>query len=455
MARGSRRFVSLAVTIAALLSSALYGVPAATADPNPPVSTFTWTPNMEPLGASLRANTGGTHNSDLAFWGDRLYQGNYAGFRIIDISNPEDPQLLNDYNGCAGSTVSNQGDMVVWNNILVRSWNSPTSSPTATCDGEPVAPGFEGLHIFNVSNPADPDLVSSIFLPGCGSHTATGVPDLANNRLIVYNGASSATCPIQIIEIPFNNPAQATLNPVPVVAGRSCHDNSAILGTAMLLACAGGDGFTVFSIGGSRGGTLTAPIQLYTRSVAGVTIGHSHSFSWDGKVLIFGHEPGGGSQARCQSTSPDVDKTLFFYNADTGTEVGRWVLPRPQTSTENCTVHNFNTVPSGRRNILVSGNYQAGIAVVDFTDPTRPREIAYADPAPLSPTQLILGGDWSSYWYDGIIYESDITRGLITWRLNDPAVTGARTLGHSNPQTQEFTIPLCRVTSRRSSIPCG
>ncbi|HZK52532.1 MAG TPA: hypothetical protein VFD47_13330, partial [Actinomycetota bacterium] len=66
------------------------------------------------------------------------------------------------------------------------------------------------------------------------------------------------------------------------------------------------------------------------------------------------------------------------------------------------------------------------------------KEIAYADPAPLVPTTT--GGDWSTYWYDGTIYESDITRGLTTWRLSDKAVAGAKKLGHLNPQTQEFTI---------------
>jgi hypothetical protein len=54
-------------------------------------------------------------------------------------------------------------------------------------------------------------------------------------------------------------------------------------------------------------------------------------------------------------------------------------------------------VPTGRRYVLVSGNYQSGISVVDFSDPANAREIAYADPAPLSETQLILGGDWSTY----------------------------------------------------------
>ena len=74
---------------------------------------------------------------------------------------------------------------------------------------------------------------------------------------------------------------------------------------------------------------------------------------------------------------------------------------------------------------MVSGNYQSGISVIDFTDPANAREIAYADPAPLvdpnPPVGIELGGDWSTYWYNGRIYESDITRGLIIWNLSDSA----------------------------------
>jgi hypothetical protein len=167
------------------------------------------------------------------------------------------------------------------------------------------------------------------------------------------------------------------------------------------------------------------------------------------QVLIFGHEPGGGVAPRCTPTGTvlpdgtvqtDAMKTFFFYDTADGSLLGRWVLPRDQTVIENCTLHNCNIVPLRDRYVVVSGNYQSGISVVDFTDPANAREIAFADPAPLSETKLILGGDWSSYWYDGRIYESDITRGLPVWKLNDPAVAGARKLGHLNPQTQEFTL---------------
>jgi hypothetical protein len=85
--------------------------------------------------------------------------------------------------------------------------------------------------------------------------------------------------------------------------------------------------------------------------------------------------------------------------------------------------------------------------VVDFTDPAAAREIAYADPERLS-ENLTLGGDWSSYWYNGYIYEGDIKRGLLVWQLvddpddpgDDGAVADAQTLPHLNPQTQESTI---------------
>jgi hypothetical protein len=129
---------------------------------------------------------------------------------------------------------------------------------------------------------------------------------------------------------------------------------------------------------------------------------------------------------------------MYFYRATTGELLGTWVLNRPQSATENCTVHNYNTVPTASGRVVVSGNYQAGTRVVDFTDPGDAEPLAFADPIPLRPPQL--GGDWSSYWYNGFVYESDITRGLIVWKLDHPLVDDAQTLGHLNPQTLEFTI---------------
>ena len=228
----------------------------------------------------------------------------------------------------------------------------------------------------------------------------------------------------------------------------TCHDIGVILGDAKRMACSGGGGARIFSLDPADGGSLTNPVLMHHFDIPGVTIGHSAAWSWDGEVLVFGHEPGGGTQARCQATSAEVDRTLFFYDHE-GNQLGTFVHPRPQTATENCTWHNYNVVPTNRGRILVSGNYQSGISVLDFTDPANVKEIAYADPAPLinpdDPAAIEGGGDWSSYWYDGRIYESDMTRGLTIWNLADPLVAGARKLGHLNPQTQETSFPLRRA----------
>jgi LVIVD repeat len=412
-------------------------------------------------------------NSDLAFWRDKAFQGTFKGFRILDIDDPRNPVELVDYEDCG--TVG-QGDVVVWGSVLVRSWDVNTGAAGSSCDGQTVPAGFEGLHVFDVSNPANPELKASIDL-ACGSHTASGVPDHKNRRLLVYSTPSSSNCEgIDIVEVPLGSPQDSALigfeqsdprrpngTTVPGQTNPSfaCHDTGVILGRAMKAACAGGAGFAVWSLGGRNGGTLDDPRFLYNVVVPEIAFGtpnaeegptgHSASFSWDGETVIFGHEPGGGFDPRCMETGEDLpdrpevavqndnQKSFYFYDADDGDKTGQWVFDtRPQSGTENCTLHNYNIVPTRRDDILVHGSYQSGIGVLDFSNTENAREIAYADPAPLVPPQL--GGDWSSYFYNGYIYESDITRGLYAWKLDDRDVRDSIRLSHLNPQTQEFTI---------------
>ena len=423
----------------------------------PPVETFEYTKNMHPLGYSPQGNTPNlpgqtfTANSDLAFQGNYAFQGHYEGFRIINIASSANPRGVS-FTDCNG----NQGDLVVYGDILVRSWNSPAPAG-ATCDGEPVPTGFEGLHIFDIGDLNDPDLIGSVEISarpaadatGCGSHTVTAVPDPENNRLVIYN-QSGGTCgggatSLHVFEIPLDDPSNpSTPQPIPLLIAAGCHDSGVILGDANLMACASGANTNVYDIGDNAfpGGSLTQPVPLYTVAEPGVGVGgswHSASFTWDGEVLILGWEPGGGSAPECEATDPDVKKSWFFYDAQTGAKLGQFVLPRPQTAQENCTIHNYNVIPTDKRYVLVAGNYQAGISVVDFTDPANAVEVAYADPAPLVPTQL--GGDWSTYYYNGRIYESDITRGLLIWNLSGKWDAGAKRLPYLNPQTSEFTLP--------------
>jgi hypothetical protein len=467
-----RRLVCLAALAAA--ATGFVGLPPAAANP-PPVESFDHSPNMQAVGFSPQANTVTpfTANSDLAFWGKTAFQGHYDGFRVIDIRSPAHPRQIS-FQECFGD----QGDIVVWDHILIRSWNSAAHHPMGaaaadlsdvqqapmipTCDGQEVPEGFEGLHIFDISNLADPVLVGSVDLE-CGSHTATAAPDLANDRLIVYSNVSSGCDFTDIVEVPLSNPAGTHLlrrepleGPVTPTVTPGCHDMAVIQGTTNLAACAGNDVTNVFDIGDNAflGGTLEDPELLYTIQEPGVgdlTQGsgrwHSAAFTWDGQVITLGWEPAGGGGPRCTATGTvlpggvvqtDTHKSWFFYDAATGAKLGQFVMPRPQSVEENCTVHNYNVVPTRQGHVLVSGNYQSGISVVDFSDPANAQEIAFADPAPLTPTNL--GGDWSTYWYNGRIYESDITRGLIVWHLRDPAVKGARHLDHLNPQTIDVTL---------------
>ena len=501
----------LAIVCTFVLAVAALPLSAASAQVVDATSTFTYTKNMHPLGYSPRvvpmANAtpgAGVFNSDLAFWGRTAVQGTYAGFRLIDVSDPENPSEIINWTECASptNTVGNQGDVIIWGDLLIRSWNSPTpapnipgtttpipvtdparySTPGAFCGEwamfrEPAAPplperGQEGVHIIDISDRLNPEVIGFVDTP-CGSHTETLLPDLANNRLLVYSNPSSGnvfggdpggptpvSCAgMDVIEVPLDDPASASylrFEPAgheddPASEHHPCHDSAVILGDVMRLACAGVPGAAVYSLDEADGGSFEDPMFLYNVATGGSGIGHSVSFTWDGKYLIVGHEPGGGAGARCDAGDPPVERTFFFHNIESnqeGPQVGRFVIPRLQTTTENCTTHNYNVVPTNKRYVMVSGNYQSGISVVDFTNPAAATEIAYADPAPLvnpdNPAAIELGGDWSTYWYNGFLYESDILRGLIIWNLSDRAVAGAKKFDHLNPQTQETSFALKR-----------
>ncbi len=181
---------------------------------------------MHPLGhiiepAVLGGFGGGNPdiNTDIAFRGNLAVQGNWDGFSIRDISAPGNPKTVS-RTFCDG----NQGDVAVYGDIVVRAWNTPAGIAGAfgaglTCDGQAVPAGFEGIHVFDISDLDNPELVADVELSarpradavGCGSHTMTLVPDLDNDRLIVYNQTSGGPCPfVGIVEVPIDDPEDAS-----------------------------------------------------------------------------------------------------------------------------------------------------------------------------------------------------------------------------------------------------
>jgi hypothetical protein len=452
--------------------------------------------NMHLLGASLRAGavTGpppvgpgtvpwDTRNTDLAFWGNLAIQGRYDGFRVIDIRAPGNPRELAHF-----PCVSPQGDVGIYGNLVFRSVDSPQRTdgctavsqsgnpPDAECAPAPApCTGFEGIQIFDISDVDDIELVKSV-PTDCGSHTHTVVPDPGQGRVLIYNSVSGNTlqpnpgkygnrCPgppfgrEDIIEVKLSDPGSASvigsfeLGEFEGHHIEICHDMGVILGSVNRAACAGHPAVPVFDISDPE-----EPRFLYATTAPTVDRFHSAAWSWDGSILVTGWEPGGGTQPRCQVTGAplggglfqtDEMKTLFFHDGETGEIIGRHVLPRPQSQWENCTIHNYNIVPSRNRNLLVHGSYQSGTALVDFTDLNDIRELAWMDPDPLDPPSAtspggrtnFRGGDWSSYWYNGRIYESDTRRGLYVWNVSGREAGGPTVrLDHLNPQTSHFSI---------------
>jgi hypothetical protein len=146
---------------------------------------------------------------------------------------------------------------------------------------------------------------------------------------------------------------------------------------------------------------------------------HSASFSNDGSKVVFTDEWGGGLGARCRANDPNKwgADAIFRLKEEKLSFMSYYKMPAAQGDSENCVAHNGSLVPVPGRDIEVQGWYQGGVSVVDFTDPAHPFEIAYFDRGPIDPKMLILGGEWSAYWYNGSIYGSEIARGLDVFEL--------------------------------------
>ena len=264
------------------------------------------------------------------------------------------------------------------------------------------------------------------------------MPDPARDALYIYNGGSSGTCNgIDIFKINISDPSDDVIGRasndgidaktgVERVGNNSCHDNNVLLNvggtTTSYAMCAGGNGLAMFKfdltkpVGEAGLASRSRPSSGRSRCRASPRATPARSPT-TASTCIYGHEPGGGSAARCQATSTIVERTLYFIDPQTGQTKGEMLHPRPQGSRENCTWHNFNVVPTKAGYYATVGSYQSGISVFDFSNPAAPKELAYADPARCSSTPptsgIVLGGDWSTYWHNGTIYQSDIKRGVL------------------------------------------
>jgi hypothetical protein len=161
------------------------------------------------------------------------------------------------------------------------------------------------------------------------------------------------------------------------------------------------------------------PVRIDAASDSNFSYWHSATFNNSGSKLLFSDEWGGGVQPKCRKTDkPEWGADAIFRLGGRKLQFQSYYkMPAPQTPEENCVAHNGSLIPIPGRDVMVQAWYQGGLSVFDWTDPKHPKEIAYFDRGPLDASKLELGGYWSTYWYNGNIYGSEITRGLDAFEL--------------------------------------
>ena len=426
-------------------------------------------------------------NSDLAFQGSHLFQGNFYGANIFDISDPSKTQLLTSM-VCPGG----QGDVSVYKNLLFMSVEMPNGRLDCGVEGFPPEPPppaaeqndkdkntdkeqprkrripvaqkdrFRGVRIFDISDIRNPRQVAAV--QTCrGSHTHTLVidPNDRENVYIYVSGTSFVRQPeelagcsdekpdkdpntalfrIDVIKVPLAAPQDAKIVSSPrvfmdprtgainglnnggthgkkgaekPVDTNQCHDITVYSAIGLAAGACSGNGILLDikdPVHPKRVDAVNDPNYSYW---------HSATFSNDGSKVVFTDEWGGGLGARCRPNDPNKwgADAIFDLKDDKLTFANYYKMPAAQGDTENCVAHNGSLIPVPGRDIEVQAWYQGGVSIVDFTDPAKPFEIAYFDRGPIDPKMLVLGGDWSAYWYNGYIYGSEIARGLDVFEL--------------------------------------
>lgn len=400
--------------------------------------------NIAPSGA-LAEGVG----TDLAFQDDKAFVGNYDGFSIIDVRNPKKPKTIVQVK-CPGS----QNDITVSGDLLYLSTDSSRSddSCASTSQSATVKDSWEGIKIFDISDVRNPRYVKSVET-ACGSHTHTLVPGKGrtkgNDYLYVSSYSPRDEYPdcqtphdlISIVKVDKDAPTKseviATPNlfpdggnpggpgPTPI-AGRSattgCHDITALPHKNLAAGACMGDGI-IMDISSPEKPRVIERVQ----DNENFAFWHSATFNADATKVVFTDELGGGGAATCDAaTGPNRGANAIYSLSKLGklTFTSYYKIPRHQGETENCVAHNGSIIPVAGRDIMVQSWYQGGVSVWDFTNSKKPKELGYFERGPL-PVSEGIGGTWSTYYYNGHLFSSDIARGFDVLKFNDKATKKA------------------------------
>ncbi|WP_046502985.1 LVIVD repeat-containing protein [Streptomyces odonnellii] len=398
-------------------------------------------------------------NSDLAFQGKYAFSGNYDGFRIFDISNPKAPKTVAQVL-CPGS----QNDISVSGDLLFLSTDSSRSdnSCSSVTQSATVKESWEGMKIFDISDKRNPKYVAAVET-ACGSHTHTLVPERKDVYIYVSSYSPSTTFPdcqpphdgISVIKVPRKSPEKAAVVNFPnlfpdggnpgaptnpgVSATTGCHDITALPSKDLAAGACMGDGI-IFDIKNPERPRVIDRVQ----DNVNFAFWHSATFNQKANKVVFTDELGGGGAATCNDEIGPNKGADGIYDivgkGDRRKLVFRsyYKIDRPQAATEVCVAHNGSLIPVKGRDIMVQAWYQGGVSVWDFTDSSKPKEIAYFERGPVTTAQVTTAGPWSAYYYNGYIYSNDIVKGFDVLQLNDRRTDEAKRvrLPELNVQTQ-------------------
>jgi len=264
-------------------------------------------------------------------------------------------------------------------------------------------------------------------LPGCSGEAPDKDPNTALFRIDVIKVPVAAPQDAKVVNSPrvFIDPRTGAINSL-MSAGThgkkgaekpketdQCHDITIYSAIGLAAGACSGNGIIL---------DVKDPVhpkRLDAVNDPNYSYWHSASFSNNGDKVVFTDEWGGGLGARCRANDPNKwgADAIFRLKNDKLTFANYYKMPAAQPDTSNCVAHNGSLVPVPGRDIEVQAWYQGGVSVVDFTDPEHPVEIAYFDRGSIDPKMLVLGGEWSAYWYNGYIYGSEIARGLDVFEL--------------------------------------
>ncbi|WP_369370500.1 LVIVD repeat-containing protein [Promicromonospora sp. Populi] len=393
--------------------------------------------------------------SDIAFQGKYAFAGNYDGFTVYDLSDPENPeQVVQVY--CPGS----QNDVSVYKNILVLSTDSSRSDDSCASTSLPATEesAWEGIKVWDISNPLAPEYVQSVETD-CGSHTHSLAPSKNGRDLYAYVSSYSpnATYPdcqpphdfISIVKIPLKKPTAATLVATPNLfpdggypgepgasATSGCHDITTYAKYDLAAGACMGDGILMDISNRERPRVISQ-----VRDTENFAFWHSATFNDDATKVVFTDELGGGGLATCTGEyAPELGANGIYdiKRSWTGKRTlefaSYYKIPRINTANENCVAHNGSLIPVKGKDLMVQSWYQGGVSVFDFTDSDNPREVAWFDRG----EGLSGGGTWSTYYYNGYAYSNDLSVGFDTFDIDDSIDRRAERVKQPslNPQMQ-------------------